>query len=129
MRASSDSERVPRSPRAALADWANDKEDWVRQMVEIVLATDATLSEDAAQSVFQLFLQENGFIQRTLPQVPALSASDGYDQDQPALTLTKLSNVLGVNALVQGQSVEFNAGLTLLFGENAAGKTGYARIL
>lgn len=37
--------------------------------------------------------------------------------------------MIGVNALVPGQSVEFNAGLTLLFGENAAGKTGYTRIL
>ena len=126
---SAKSKLVIRSPRAALAEWANDKEDWVRQMVDVVFATDATLSEDTAQSVFQLFLQENGFIQRTLPRVPALSASGGDDQHQPALTLTKLSNVLGVNALVPGQSVEFNAGLTLLFGENAAGKTGYARIL
>ena len=120
---------VNRTPKAALAEWANHKEDWVRQMVEFVLATDTPLAEDAAESVFQLFLEENGLIQRTLPQVPKLAAAGVQDSQQPALRLTKLFNVIGVNALVPKQSLEFNAGLTLLFGENATGKTGYARIL
>ncbi|MYD52962.1 MAG: AAA family ATPase [Chloroflexi bacterium] len=120
---------VNRTPRAALADWANDKEEWLRQMVEVVLATDAPLADDAVKSVFQLFLQENGLIQRTLPPVPNLAAAGEHDPEQPALSMTRLANVLGVNALVPGQSVSFNAGLTLLFGENATGKTGYARIL
>lgn len=120
---------VNRTPRAALADWANDKEEWVRQIVEFVLTTDAALSEDAALSVFRLFQEENGLIQRTLPQVPKLAAAGLQDPQQPALKLTRLFNVLGVNALVPGQSLDFNTGLTLLFGENATGKTGYARIL
>ena len=129
MGASSDSERVPRSPRAALADWANDREEWVRQIVAVVLGTDAAMARDSARSVFELFLQENNFTQRSAPRVPPLAEAGDDEQNQPALTLTRLSNVIGVNALVPGQSVEFNAGLTLLFGENAAGKTGYARIL
>ena len=117
------------TPRSALADWANDKEEWVRQIVAVVLATDAALARDPARSVFELFLQENQFTPRSLPPIPQLAAAGDEEQNQPALTLTRLSNVLGVNALVPGQSIEFNAGLTLLFGENAAGKTGYARIL
>jgi hypothetical protein len=34
-----------------------------------------------------------------------------------------------VNALAAGQSITFNPKLTIVFGENAAGKTGYVRIL
>jgi ABC-type transport system involved in cytochrome c biogenesis ATPase subunit len=44
-------------------------------------------------------------------------------------TFKKLENVRGVNALAEGQAIEFNPGLTILFGENGTGKTGYARIL
>ncbi len=124
-----ESRPATRNPRAALAAWANDKEEWVRQMVGVVLATDTSLSKSTAESVFQLFLEENGFTQRLLPRVPSLAAAGDDDENQPVLNLTRLSNVLGVNALVAGQSVEFNSGLTLLFGENATGKTGYARIL
>ena len=117
-----ESKPATRNPRAALAAWANDKEEWVRQIVGVVAATDTSLSEDTARSVFQLFLEENGFTQRLLPPVPSLAAAGDDEENQPALDLTRLSNVLGVNALVAGQSVEFNSGLTLLFGENATGR-------
>src|SRR5699024_10304976 len=40
-----------------------------------------------------------------------------------------LSDVVGVNALVEGGVIEPNAGLTTLFGENGTGKTGYSRII
>ena len=37
------------------------------------------------------------------------------------LVVSKLSDLTGVNALAAGQMIEFNSGLTVLFGENAAG--------
>ena len=43
--------------------------------------------------------------------------------------LVRLSDVKGVNALAEGEQIEFAPGLTLLFGENGTGKTGYSRIL
>ncbi|MBN9180001.1 MAG: hypothetical protein J0J00_05530, partial [Microbacterium sp.] len=44
------------------------------------------------------------------------------------LMVTSLSDVAGVNALISGGVIEPHEGLTILFGENGTGKTGYSRI-
>ena len=44
--------------------------------------------------------------------------------------MLELSNLTNVNGFPTGRSVEFRpSGLTVLFGENGAGKSGYARVL
>ena len=44
------------------------------------------------------------------------------------LSIIRLSEVVGVNAIVTGSVIEPHPGMTILFGENGTGKTGYARI-
>ena len=74
-------------------------------------------------------LEENGIDDRTLPAEPDIVISEyPLGQIEP-FQLTRISDVKGVNALVEGGQIEFGPGLTLLFGENGTGKTGYARIL
>ena len=43
--------------------------------------------------------------------------------------LQELSNVTGVNALNDTQTIEFADKLTILYGSNGAGKSGYVRLL
>lgn len=43
--------------------------------------------------------------------------------------LTKLNHVSGANALKDNMTIEFHPQLTVLFGENGAGKTSYSRLL
>ncbi|MFL5788284.1 MAG: AAA family ATPase [Flavisolibacter sp.] len=45
------------------------------------------------------------------------------------IQLTRLENVEGVNALVSNQVIEFNPGLTIIYGVNGSGKSGYTRLL
>ena len=45
------------------------------------------------------------------------------------VTLQSIFHHRGVNALAEGQTLKFAPGLTLVYGDNAAGKTGYIRIL
>ena len=45
------------------------------------------------------------------------------------VTLQSIFHHRGVNALAEGQTLNFAPGLTLVYGDNAAGKTGYIRIL
>ena len=52
----------------------------------------------------------------------------GNDEAELPLTITKLAEVSGVNALVPGAVIEPHPGLTILYGENGTGKTGYSRI-
>src|SRR5262249_12262576 len=46
-----------------------------------------------------------------------------------AVSLTGVTHHCGVNALASEQTVTFGPNLTIVFGWNAAGKSGYARIL
>lgn len=45
------------------------------------------------------------------------------------LILTKLENVEGVNALTENQAIEFSPNLTIIYGANGSGKSGYVRLL
>ena len=55
-----------------------------------------------------------------LPAAPALSGR---------VYLKALKDLEGVNALKAGQQIDFGQHLTVLYGENASGKSGYARVL
>lgn len=46
-----------------------------------------------------------------------------------AVRLTHLTHQMGVNALAPNQTIEFGPNLTIVYGANGAGKSGYARIL
>lgn len=48
---------------------------------------------------------------------------------QEAVLLTSLTHHEGVNALAKEQAIEFSPSLTVVYGDNAAGKSGYTRIL
>src|SRR5690606_15543171 len=45
------------------------------------------------------------------------------------LLFTKLENVEGVNALTENQTIEFSPNLTIIYGANGSGKSGYVRLL
>lgn len=119
--------RVP-DPRETLATWANDQDEWLRFIVRHVLSSGRSLAEEVLGEAYALFRQEKGLVSRSLPVEPPL-AVEAHDEDaELPLAITKLSDVIGVNALVTGSVIEPHAGLTILFGENGTGKTGYARI-
>jgi hypothetical protein len=60
----------------------------------------------------------------TTAHVPTATAADGH------LVLTSISKVAGVNRLAPGQTLPFEtSGITVIYGDNGAGKSGYARIL
>jgi hypothetical protein len=47
----------------------------------------------------------------------------------PAISLESIFHQKGVNALAEGQTLKFGPALTIVYGDNGAGKTGYTRIL
>ncbi|MBT9605937.1 AAA family ATPase [Microbacterium sp.] len=116
-------------PRALLADWANKSDEWVRLLVSEVLVSGRPVGDSTVEKAYQLFRQEKALDERVLPVVPPLSVEARQDESAPPLTLTRLSKVRGVNALVSGSVIEPHEGLTVLYGENGTGKTGYTRIL
>ena len=124
-----DDQTLNEDPRSTLAQWANNSDEWIRRIVRQVLGSISQVSESEQARIYRLLLEEKGINDRTLPTEPLLaSPAQPLAQPEP-FRLTRLSNVRGVNALVEGEHIDFGLGLTLLYGENGMGKTGYARIL
>ncbi|MGR6902639.1 AAA family ATPase [Glutamicibacter sp. BSL13] len=115
-------------PRDLLSEWANSSDEWVRYIVRHVLTGAGPLSSDETADAYALFRQEKAFDSRELPKEEPLATLESEDEAIEPLTLTSVANVVGVNALVEGGVIEPHAGLTILFGENGTGKTGYSRI-
>jgi energy-coupling factor transporter ATP-binding protein EcfA2 len=116
-------------PGAQLADWANSKDEWARRIVRLVLASGKSLSDTDITNAYRLFLEEKRIEPRTIAEEPTIASAATVAEREEPLRLTRLSDVVGVNAIVPGSVVEFNEGITILFGENGTGKTGYARVL
>jgi hypothetical protein len=115
-------------PRALLANWANKNDEWVRLIVGEVIQSGKALSDEQIAQAYRLFRQEKGLDDRTLDKVEDLSTDAAIDEVAPRVEITKISDVHGVNALVPGSVIEPHSGLTIIYGENGTGKTGYSRI-
>lgn len=115
-------------PRALLVDWSNANGEWARLLVSEVIETGRAASTSTIDKAHQLFRQEKALDKRELPTVEKIDIVARQDESAPPLSLTRLSEVRGVNALVSGAVIEPHEGLTILYGENGTGKTGYSRI-
>ena len=112
-----------------LVDWANEQDHWVRRIVSEVLASRQELPEAIVDEVYRAYRIEKGLVAGTTEAVPPLSVVAEIAEAIEPLNLILLDQVSGVNALAPNQSITFNPKLTILFGENASGKTGYVRVL
>lgn len=112
-----------------LTDWANEQDHWVRAIASEVIATRKELSDNSVDAGYSMLLAEKGLSQDSPPSIPNISISTAPAEQNDALRVVRIANVTGVNALATDQEISLNPCLTLMFGENAAGKTGYVRIL
>ena len=117
------------TPQQLLVDWANQQDAWVRYAASDAISTRQNLGDDTLSKVFDLFLCEKELKAGGVPSVPLLNAAAGDVEGVEPLRLVRLSNVQDVNALCTGAVIDFSPRLTVLFGENAAGKSGYVRII
>lgn len=120
---------LPTSARKLLVDWANQQDGWVRQIAGEVLLTRQPVTDAVLDEIFEAHLIEKGLADGDAADQPKIVLDETTSAEAAGFTIDKLEDIEGVNALAPNQSIEFNAGLTILFGENGAGKTGYARVL
>lgn len=114
--------------RVLLSTWANDNDEWVRAIVRGVLSTGRALVDSDVDDVYALFRQEKALDARRLPKEPPLAVAASPAESDEVLRITSLSEITGVNALVSGAVITPHEGLTILYGENGTGKTGYSRL-
>lgn len=114
-----------------LAIWANTLPLWQSDAVRRVFSQEKLSSEEEGQ-VFEMLLAAHDLSDSdATPRAPK-PFSYIVDAAQPGsrkVVLKELHSLDNVNALVPGQSVKFALeGITVIYGENGAGKSGYARV-
>jgi|LakMenE18May11ns_1017448.scaffolds.fasta_scaffold9937042_4 hypothetical protein len=109
-----------------LWEWTENKGIWAELLVNKIVSTENELSSTERETIFNYFLQSIGLFSG----LPAIEITKpNYTPTNQEVKLVSLSDVLGVNRLAKNQTINFSPNLTVVFGENGTGKTGYGRIL
>ena len=114
-----------------LQKWSKTLENW--ECLSLVqLAQKGEVEEEDIEKIYKEFKIDTGLLKSSggrkvyrldesfIPQEP---------EEEKALVLKEICNVKGVNAIVEGQKLNFGPRLTVIYGPNGSGKSGYARIL
>ena len=112
---------------ASLTKWFSERPQWL-QIAATRLLQQAELTEKDVAEIAALCQQEaDGKLPKTNCSFPASAFSQGATC---TLRLCSISNVEGVNALAPKKPLEFGKGnITVVYGNNGSGKSGYVRLL
>jgi len=111
-----------------ILEWSKDRPAWQRDALRR-LVLNGELSDDDIQALAYICKSAHGLAEQqdiaplTKDHVPGKVAGSA------PVSLTSIFHHRGVNALAEGQTLKFAPNLTVVYGDNAAGKTGYIRIL
>lgn len=109
--------------------WAPELKHW-EQCVLDKLLRGVDFDGETYERLFYEFLCDAGIAARPAGAERIYFAGQDENGAEPAkCRLERLFNLEFVNALPGGQDLRFGPQLTLVFGENGAGKSGYARLL
>ena len=113
--------------------WANnDLQPWQADAVRRLLASDSLSEDDIAELVYFVKMQFGlPCVQKeTKPIPPKKGEVSGAGTTESSLILQSITCKENVNAIPNGTKLPIgHEGLTIIYGENGAGKSGFARTL
>ncbi|RWP01364.1 MAG: hypothetical protein EOQ98_06655 [Mesorhizobium sp.] len=114
----------------ALDSWGKSLPGWQKFMVSYAVR-DGKLSDERIGEAYTIYLR--GALLSTdtapLPAIPDSITGRPDSTDSSPLIIAGIKNPVSVNAIPGTAELHFGNGLTLIYGHNGAGKSGFARIL
>ena len=115
-----------------ISEWGAALPYWEQAALEKIV-TGIAITDDTLDELLQYLLEDADLATRK-GEHPALKfsqvvAESDDTEKHDTLRLKRISNLRNINALVPNQVLEFGAQLTVIFGSNASGKSGYARVI
>ena len=109
--------------------FANAQPYWAKYLCSEILAgneiTDATID-----ITYSYLFEKLGLKEETEKNELSISYNPNASDDfKEILSFDSITNVEGVNALAENQTIELTPNLTIIYGANGAGKSGYVRLL
>lgn len=116
-----------------IVEWANKElPPWQGDAVRRLLTSDKLTDEDRkelllmAKSAFSLPLDNAA----PTPRQPVLGEVPGGPAESKPVVIQAIEDLRGVNLITDGSRLPVaHAGLTIIYGQNGAGKSGFARVL
>lgn len=115
--------------RALLPRWANKHDGWCRTIVADILKTRSAASATDVDRYLKQLRSEKKLSGDPFQDVPKIEEKELDANPLEPVCLGSLKIEDGVNALKSGAEILFAAGVTVIFGENGAGKSGFVRVL
>jgi len=114
--------------------WANTLPAWLGDAVRrLLLAGEQPLSSQNYSEILALAKADLGLApcpDSLVPIPPAPGMLSGAPAAKVPVTLLSIDDVRNVNIIKSGQTQPFaESGITVVYGNNGSGKSGYARIL
>ena len=111
--------------------WAKSLKYWEQATLDKIPVGEP-FTDETYQELYRYFLEDIGLQKKSEEPRPELKSLD--ETKIPEVTspktirLSKISNLQNINALVKDQEIPFSPKLTAIYGANASGKSGYARV-
>ena len=111
-----------------ILQWSHDRPSWQRDALRR-LVVNGHLSGDDIDALTRICKGAHGLADHhEFTPLSSVHVPEKSDAAAP-VSLLSIFHHRGVNALAEGQTLRFSPQLTVVYGDNAAGKTGYIRIL
>lgn len=117
-----------------ILDWSSDRPDWQRDALRRIVTNNA-LSDGDLDEMDRLCRAKYGADKSNEPAIKAQLLAAAHLPPAPgaaaSVTLISISDLQRVNRLPSDQVLSFGGapGLTVIYGDNGAGKSGYARVI
>lgn len=112
-----------------IAEFADSLPYWAKYLCSKLFEGNP-VSDDNLNTSYSYFLEDAGLSAPTKRPDICISCSYPSHGDYKAdLSLVSLQQIKGVNALIEDQKIAFHPKLTIIYGVNGSGKSGYIRLL
>ncbi|QJD86343.1 AAA family ATPase [Cohnella herbarum] len=114
-----------------MENWLDSRPHW-EQQVWFFIIKEGKLDDKKIEEVYKLLMED--FVsgkkhERTPINFKSVSKTNISEEHDQVVYLKDVINLKHVNALPSDQKLAFGKNLTLIYGENGSGKSGYSRLL
>lgn len=112
---------------ASLTKWFSERPQWLQNAATRLIQQSELTDQDISEFAALCQQEADGKLPKTTCSFPASAFSQGA---AGTLRLSSIGDVEGVNALAPRRPLEFGkSNITIVYGNNGSGKSGYVRLL